>query len=137
MWMIPMAWKNIWRNKGRTIITMSSIFFAVILSVLASSLQDGIFDNLVKNVVGFYTGYVQVHKQGYWNEQILDNSLTRTAATEQRILQDENVAGLAPRLESFALASSGAVTKGCLVSGIDPDKENRVTSLKSKLVKGT
>lgn len=137
MWMIPMAWKNIWRNKGRTMITMSSIFFAVILSVLASSLQDGIFDNLVKNVVGFYTGYVQVHRDGYWDEQILDNSLTASAGTEKKIMEDVNVSGLTPRLESFALASSGEVTKGCLVSGIDPEKENKVTFLRNKLVKGS
>ena len=74
MWLIKMAWKNIWRNRNRTIITTSSIFFAVILSVLTTSLQQGAFDNLVKNVVSFYTGYIQVHKAGYWDEQILDNS---------------------------------------------------------------
>src|SRR5665647_2200675 len=111
MWLIKMAWKNMWRNRNRTIITMAAIFFAVILSVIASSLQKGIFDNLVKNVVSFYTGYVQVHKQGYWDEQILDNSFESSAATEQKILQDENVTAITSRLESFALVSSTDITK--------------------------
>lgn len=136
MWLIRMAWKNMWRNRGRTIITMSAIFFAVILSVLASSLQDGIFNNLVKNVVSFYTGYVQVHKQGYWDEQILDNSFEKSAETERKILQDNNVSDLTPRLESFALASSADITKGCLVLGINPEKETQVTLLKNKLIRG-
>ncbi len=125
-----------WRNRNRTIITMAAIFFAVILSVATSSLRDGIFDNLVKNVVSFYTGYVQVHKQGYQDEQILDNSFEASAETEQKILQDKNVSGVTPRLESFALASAENVTKGCLLVGINPEKENQITSLKNKIVQG-
>lgn len=136
MLMISMAWKNIWRNRSRTIITMSAIFFAVILSVLTSSLQEGIFNNLVKNVVSFYTGYVQVHKKGYWDEQILDNSFKKSAATERSILRAQNVTGLTARLESFALASSGNITKGCIVLGIEPGKENKITFLTDKLVEG-
>jgi ABC-type lipoprotein release transport system permease subunit len=137
MWLLKMAWKNMWRNHNRTIITMASIFFAVILSVLASSLKDGIFNNLVKNVVSFYTGYVQVHKKGYWDEQILDNSFKSSTQTERKILKDNNVSAITSRLESFALASSQELTKGSLVVGIDPEKENQITLLKSKLIKGS
>lgn len=125
-----------WRNRNRTFITMAAIFFAVLLSVATSSLRDGIFDNLVKNVVSFYTGYVQVHKQGYQDEQILDNSFEASIQTEQKILQDQNVSGITPRLESFALASEENITKGCLLVGIDPEKENQITSLKTKIVHG-
>ncbi|TWI79280.1 ABC-type lipoprotein release transport system permease subunit [Lacibacter cauensis] len=136
-WLAKLAWKNIWRNRNRTIITMASVFFAVILSVLANSLQTGTFDNLVKNVVSFYTGYLQVHKAGYWNEQILDNSFEVSASTKQKILSQQNIRAVAARLESFALASSADVTKGCLVAGIDAEEENNVTGLKQKLIAGS
>ena len=136
-WLAKLAWKNIWRNRNRTIITMASVFFAVILSVLANSLQTGTFDNLVKNVVSFYTGYLQVHKAGYWNEQILDNSFEASASTKQKILSQQNIRAVAARLESFALASSADVTKGCLVAGIDAEEENNVTGLKQKLIAGS
>jgi ABC-type lipoprotein release transport system permease subunit len=137
MFLIKLAWKNMWRNRSRTIITMAAIFFAVVLSVATSSLREGIFDNLIKNVVSFYTGYVQVHKQGYQDEQILDNGFEASDAIEQRILKQENVSGVTPRLESFALASAENVTKGCTVVGIVPEKENRITALKDKIAHGT
>ncbi len=136
MWLIKMAWKNMWRNRSRTTITITAIFFAVILSVLASSLKDGVFNNLVKNIVGFYSGYIQVHKQGYWDEQILDNSFGSTATIENTILGDRNITSATPRLESFALVSSGETTRGALVVGINPEKEDQVTSLKKKLING-
>jgi len=136
MWIFKLAWKNLWRNSGRTLITISAIFFAVILSIVAQSLKQGVFENLVKNVVSFYTGYIQVHKQGYQDEQVLDNSFQQSAITEQKILTGTNVRFITARLESFSLASSDEQTKGCLVSGIIPEAEYNITSLKNKLVQG-
>jgi ABC-type lipoprotein release transport system permease subunit len=136
MWILHFAWKNLWRNKTRTLITVSAIFFAVILSTLAASLKQGVFDNLVKNVVSFYTGYIQVHKLGYQDEQILDNGFQKSALLENKFISYNNVSFFAPRLESFALASSQNITKGSLVVGISPRSENRITLLKNKLVSG-
>jgi len=137
MWLLGLAWKNMWRNKTRTAITMAAIFFAVILSVLTSSLKDGIFDNLIKNVVSFYTGYVQVHKAGYWDEQVLDNGMKYDKSLDSRILAVSQVTGVSPRLETFGLIATDSNTKGCMVVGIDPDREDKVTGLKSKVTKGT
>lgn len=134
--MLKLAWKNVWRNKHRSLITMSSIFSAVMLAVLTTSLQDGVFDNLVKNVVSFHSGYLQVHKNGYWKEQILDNGMRISPAVEDSILRSPGIRDLTPRLESFVLASSEEVTKGCLVTGIVPEKENLITSLEKNLVEG-
>lgn len=136
MWLIGLAWKNMWRNRTRTAITMAAVFFAVILSVLTSSLKDGIFDNLIKNVVSFYTGYVQVHKAGYQDEQVLDNSLVYNSEFEGTIIAESNITNVSPRLETYSLVASGNQTRGCLVVGIDPEKEDKVTGLKSKITQG-
>lgn len=136
MWLLKLAWKNLWRNRGRTVITMAAIFFAVIFSVVADSLTRGVFENLVKNMVSYYTGYIQVHQKGYWDDQVLDNSFRNENTLLKSILQEQNISGVAPRIESFALASSETVTKGCMVAGIDPQQENEVTSLAKKLTTG-
>jgi ABC-type lipoprotein release transport system permease subunit len=136
MLLVKLAWKNVWRNKHRSLITMASVFSAVVLAVLTTSLQDGIFDNLVKNVVSFHTGYLQIHQNGYWEEQILDNGMEVSQEFERAILGDEHVRGLTPRLESFVLASSEETTKGCFVMGVEPEKEDQITGLMSKVSKG-
>jgi putative ABC transport system permease protein len=137
MWILKLAWKNLWRNRSRTVITVSAIFFAVILSTAAESLSRGVFDNLVKNIVSFYTGYIQVHKSGYQDEQILDNSFEQLSSLESKIQSQHNTTAITPRLESFALASSEELTKGCMVVGIDPQRENKITLLESKLIQGS
>lgn len=136
MWVLRLAWLNLWRNRNRTLISMAAVFFAVVLATVLTALRDGTFDNMVKNVVGYYTGYLQVHRRGYWEDQTLEHTLAASRLTEDSISRVPGVAGLVPRLESFALAASGDVTRGVWVVGTDAGREDLVTGLSSKLVAG-
>lgn len=134
---LKLAWRNIWRNKRRTIITIVSIVFAVILSSLMRSLQLGSYERMIDNSVRFYTGYIQVHKQGYWEEQVLNNAFAPPEDLQSQIESLEGVEAAVPRLESFALSSFGTRTKGALVIGIDPEKETHLTGVENKVTEGT
>ena len=72
--LFKLAWRNIWRNKRRTAITVASIFFAVFFAVFLRSMQLGAYGKMIDSVVRFYSGHVQVHAKGYWDDQTLDNS---------------------------------------------------------------
>jgi putative ABC transport system permease protein len=136
MFLIHLAWKNLWRNTSRTLITISAVFFAIVLSVLASSLKTGIFERLVDNVVGVYTGYIQIHSKGYWQEPLLDNGFQDSRSLRKILLAEGGIISLAPRLESFALISNNETTKGALVVGIEPLTEDPITHLSGKLKQG-
>jgi len=131
-----LAWRNLWRNKRRTFITAASVFFAVLLAIVMNSLQTGAYERMIHNVVSFYTGYVQLHQQGYWDEQTLENSFAQSDSLKHLIQTQKHVTQVVPRLESFALASSSALTKGCLVVGIDPENEHQLTRLGDNVVAG-
>lgn len=137
MWLLSLAWKNMWRNRHRTMVTTASLFFAVVLSILTSSLRTGIFDHLIQNMVGYYSGYIQIHARGYWDERILDNMMTYDSLLAKTIADHDGITAASPRLESFALASTGDNTKGVLVAGVDPALENALTALKKRLISGT
>lgn len=126
-----------WRNRSRTLITTAAVGFATLVSLLAASLKEGIFDNLVRNLVRSYTGHVQIHLPGYQEEPLLDNALVRSADTERKIRSMAAVESLTPRIECFALVTSGMNTKGCMVLGVDPQSEQRVTALANRVISGT
>ncbi len=136
MWLVRLAWLNLWRNKSRTLISMAAVFFAVVLSIVLSAITVGAFDNMIKNLVSYYTGYIQVHRAGYWDEQTLENSFRRSTSMEDSMMNVNSVSGITPRLESFSLAASGDVTKGVMVVGVNPKTENQATMLENKLVAG-
>jgi len=134
---IQLAWRNLWRNKRRTILTIASVFFAVFLALIMRSMQIGSYDNMIENSVRNSTGYIQVQAPGYWDDKTIDNTFESDQGLEDKIRSVQNVSGLIPRLESFALASSGVKTKGIGIIGTDPEKENEVTGLKKRLIEGT
>jgi ABC-type lipoprotein release transport system permease subunit len=135
--LLKLAWRNLWRNKRRTLITAASVFFAVLLANFMVAMQDGMYDLMIDNVVGLQMGYAQVHQKGYQDEQIIDNTLETTPELEKKLLSDPEVKGYIPRLETFALAASGDLSQGCAVIGIDPDAENAMNHLAEKISEGS
>ncbi len=133
---LKLAWLNLWRNKRRTIIAITSVFYAVVLSVFMTSLQMGTMNQMVANVAGAYSGYIQVHQKGYWDDQSLDNSMPTNSTLANTIKQAPDVDESVPRLQSFALASSGNATKGVMLTGIDPVKERKLVNLEPKIIQG-
>ena len=133
---LKIAWRNSMRNKRRTIITASSVFFAVFLALIMRSMQIGSYDNMINNIVGAFTGNIQIHKMGYWDDKIIDNSFEFTEETKQIITNTTHITAISPRIESFALASHQNKSKGIMVAGIDPTHENNFSKLKDKLING-
>jgi ABC-type lipoprotein release transport system permease subunit len=131
-----LAWRNIWRNKRRTWITVASILLSVLLAVLMRSMQLGMYDHMIEKVVRTYAGYVQLHQKGYWDEKTLNNSMEANDSLLNRMGALEEVQVVAPRLEGFALASHQDLTKGVQVIGMDPGKERELMNLKERLEEG-
>lgn len=130
------AWRNIWRNRKRTLITVSSVTLAVVLAVFMRSFQEGTYAKMIDNAVGQFTGYVQVHQKDYWNDKTLDNGIELNDSLLQYITSVKNVKGVIPRIESFSLASFKTNTKGTLVMGINPEQEKTMLNLEPKIIKG-
>lgn len=131
-----LAWRNIWRNRRRTLITMGSILFAVLFASFMESIQKGAWNNMINNVVNYYFGYAQIHQKGYWEEQSIDKAFPLVDSLQHFEEDIPAVGAVLPRLESFALASTGDQTMGVLVVGIEPKKENEMTSLQDRITKG-
>ena len=133
---LKIAWRNLWRNKRRTLITVASIFFGVLFSAYMTSMQEGSYEKMVDMVVKYYSGYMQVHHEDYWDNQTINNTFEQDKALEEQLLGNKDVDFVIPRLESFAMASSDELTKVIMVTGISPKVENQLTSLSENVVEG-
>ena len=133
---LQLAWRNIWRNKRRTLITMAAVAFAVFLVAFMVAFQKGVWDSVIDGTVNQFFGYAQIHGKGYWEDQSIDNSIELDEALRSLPQKADLVADVVPRIESFALASEGNLTAGVMVIGIDPQKENEMTGIANKITEG-
>ncbi len=115
---------------------MASVFFAVFFSILMRGFNLGVWLNLIDGVLHSYTGYVQVHDKGYWDNKTFDYSMAADNPTFLKIKSIPQVKGLIPRLESFSLASTGEKTKGVITVGVNPLLEKEFTGLDKRIVAG-
>ena len=134
--LIKMAWRNIWRNKKRTGLTMLSIILAIFLSMFTKSMQIGTFGTMISNAVKMSTGYIQIHKAGYWENKSINETFLVTDNIINILKSNENVSIYLPRFESFALASSGHLTKGAMVIGTIPEVEDKLNNYSKRIIQG-
>jgi len=132
-----LSWRNIWRNKKRTLIVASSVFFAVILATVQRSAQTGSYSYMIHSSAKLFTGYLQIQQRDYWEKRSLDTSFELSPAQVQQIRRIPHVTGVTPRLEAYALVSHVTQTKVAQVVGIEPRSEDAMTGLKSRLIKGS
>jgi len=134
---LSLSWRNIWRNKNRTLIAAASVFFGVLVAVLMRSSQEGSYSYMIHSSAKLFTGYLQLQGVGYWDNRSLDRSIRMAPEQLQSIASMPDVIAVSRRLETFVLVSYGRDTKVAQVIGIDPSAENAMTDLKKRLVKGT
>lgn len=129
------AWRNLWRNRRRTVITSASVFFAVFFAVVMRSYQLGSYDHMINNFIQSFTGYLQVQHVKYLDSPSIDNSFDYNDSVASAISKIDQVISVTPHLESFSLASSGTQTKAAAIIAIDPVKEKNFSDPENKLVK--
>ncbi len=132
-----LSWRNIWRNKRRSLITIGSIFFSVFFCVIMLSFSNGVWNHVIDETLRTQAGHIQIHQKGYWDDQVIDNFMEMDSSTISAIESIENIAYTSPRIETFTMASTEKLTKPCILMGVDPARENRMSSLARHIIDGT
>jgi len=134
--LLKIAWRNVWRNKRRSLITIAAIFIAVLLAIFLRALQLGMYDNMINNVVGSYSGYVQLHSKGYWDDKTIDNAFEVNQSVLADIQNIDGVSTILKRIQTGALSSYNDLSKFVYITGIDPENEEILTDWNKRLIEG-
>lgn len=134
---IRMAWRNVWRNPRRTILTISAIVFASTLLIFMLSFQLGSYGTMINASVRIHTGHLQVQAEGYQDKKSMRLVVPNPSAVGELMQGVPEVEAYTFRANAFSLASSKERTYGALVIGVDPVRESQVSTLKQLIRQGS
>ena len=102
--MIALAWRNLWRNKTRTLLTAGGIAFAVFLVTFSMALQGGSYEDMIKAATRFYTGHAQINQRDFVTDSKLEQTIGNAAALRAQLEKKFSLVAL-PRVQAFGIVS--------------------------------
>ncbi|MDN5278176.1 MAG: hypothetical protein PWR01_2141 [Clostridiales bacterium] len=142
MIILRIAYRNLWRNKRRTQLTMIAMVFACSLLVFSLGYYDGILWNLINNATEKENGHITIARPGYVDAPSINSNFLPEAFFDEIGKEPiNNIKGYCSRVTTFALLSSGPESKSQTqpseIMGIDPVAESKLSKLADCVVEGS
>ncbi len=140
MLFLKLSYRNLWRNRRRTLLTMSAMGVATAMVILMLGIYDGMIWDMIDSATLNYHGHVKVTAPGYLDRRKIQLTIPEDGL-HREILADPMVQGVSGRVRGFALLSFGegdsSHTQPAELLGIHPAEERTVTLLHRNVVEGS
>jgi putative ABC transport system permease protein len=120
------AFRNLWRNRRRTFLTMSTVLFSVAVGIIANRYSTAVMRLWQDGAADTGTAHAQIHAAGYWQRQDgLQASLTlpEGGEIERAVRGDPSVATSVRRLRLEGIVSTGDESVYFIGKGVEPAAE--------------
>jgi len=123
------AFKNIWRNKARSLIVITSITLGLTGGLIVVAVMTGLVDQKVRAVINTEVSHIQIHDTSYLKNYEPRFVITEPLKLMQSISLMPGVRSLSARTHLTGMAASSNSASGVQILGIDPIREKTVTNL--------
>ena len=134
--LLQLAWRNLWRHRRRTLITLASIAVGFGLAVLFIGIGDGSHNSMVRNAIKLGEGHLTVQPTGYLEAPANHKYLEDGQGIASTLEAMDMPARIDPRISLQVLASSARNSLGAAFEGIEPADDRRREILVPQLVEG-
>ena len=134
---LKIAFRNIFRQKRRTILTALAMIVGFTLLSLTIGLSDGAYGGIIEMFTRNRTGHIQVHRAGYLDKPSLYETIDGYAAIGETIQGTAGVDAWTPRVYAAGLGSVGEKSTAVQIIGVDVARETQATRFDQKVVEGS
>lgn len=131
-----LAYRNIFRNTRRTLLTIALISCGLAALLLADSFVRGSLKTFISISTETFLGEAQIHQQGFRDSQDIDIFIPQPNKLYQRLQNYSEIKAYSPRTLAGAMISSSENVSGGMIIGIDGEKESQISKLKKSTIKG-
>lgn len=122
-----MAWRNIWRNRRRTLVTLFGIAFGTMLAILFTGLGDSSWTKMIDHAVRLGSGHVTIQHPEYIDKPSIRRTVKQTGELIEKIKQHPDVKRVATRISGQAMLATAGQYRGASFISFDPAVESTDT----------
>ena len=139
MWLIliKLAWRNLFRNKRRTIIASVAISIGLAVLIFADAFWVGMKENMIRTATASFLGDGQVHRKGFRNTQAVEMTINQLDEVIGGLSQETIVQQFTPRTFAFGMITSAANVSAISLIGIQPSTERFLSQIDDTIRTGT
>ena len=134
--LIKIGWRNIWRNKKRSLVVILSIVLGLYGGLIIASLMITLNTQRMDTAINTYLADIQIHNKNFSKEYSLNDTISNIHFLEKTLTNDSRVKSFSKRVVINGMLSNSTGSYGVNVLGINPESEVKVTNVYSKLVEG-
>ncbi len=135
--LIKLAWKNILRNKRRTIIAATAISIGLAALIFVDAYMIGMKDNMVKTATASFLGDAQIHRQGFRDEQEVTLTIQEVETITRKLAKESIVQYFTRRTFASGMIRSAAnMNSGIILIGIFPGTERFLSQIDDAIIDG-
>ena len=137
MWFLwSVAWRNLWRQKRRSMITAFAMATGVALCMSMIAVTDGMYTDMFEVMVEQQLGHVQVHHPDYPARGLVFDTLADRSMLIEKIEAVPGTVAVSPKLAGFGLLGGEDKSVGGLLVGVDPVRDAAVSPVQSRIQQG-
>lgn len=134
--LLTLAWRNIWRNKKRSLIIISAIAVGLACGLFSNATMFGMWDSMINTTIDRDLGHFQIHSNSYEDEKLLTDTIPRFQNIMDQLQSTKDVKGVSSRIIIEGMVSSATSSNGVRILGINPESEKNTTSIYKQTAQG-
>ncbi len=134
--LIKLAWRNIWRNKRRSLVVLLSVIVGVNSLLFMDGLTNGMIYQMLANQISNNISHIQIHKNGFTDNKVIQSNIPDPLIVEDALKNNPSVKSYSKRVVTFGLLSSATNSAGVFLNGIIPEDEIKVSNISNSIVEG-
>ena len=135
--MLLLAWRNLWRNARRSVLTLASIACGVAAIMFGQSMIKTIQFQLIEKATGIITGHLRVQQKDVKELKFPEKNFGDIPRLEKVLAADPDVEAYEHRILLTGLVSGKNDSNGVLLVGVEPKRDSKVTTMSTYLAQGT
>jgi putative ABC transport system permease protein len=134
--LLKIAWRNIWRNRRRTVIVLGSVVVGMALVLFMDAFIEGFINQTFRNQIGAHVVHMHINRAGFNDNKTVQNFLPGREIVDSLLGEHPAINAYSGRVVTFGLVNSAYNSSGISFVGVDPGSEANLTTIAESIVEG-